>query len=123
MVTTQFVYLSVVDLMGLHLSIGQILEMSLSWIRLSPSLLDLSVNFLSHQFMQHSQPMAVKFRTLYRYLTHYNNLCIPNYPPTVHRPWMQRRLGQHSMLGASGVWRDRDHPLPSSPQDCVWQRW
>uniref|UniRef100_A0A3B4G2S6 Vasoactive intestinal peptide receptor 2 n=1 Tax=Pundamilia nyererei TaxID=303518 RepID=A0A3B4G2S6_9CICH len=55
--------------------------MSLSWIRLSPSLLDLSVNFLSHQFMQYSQPMAVKLITLYRYLTHYNNLCIPNYPP------------------------------------------
>lgn len=87
MVTTQFVYLSVVDLMGLNLkrlrlrlnssqSIGQILEMSLSWIRLFPSLLDLSVNFLSHQFVQYSQPMTVKLITLYRYLTHYNNLCI-----------------------------------------------
>lgn len=68
-------------LLNSSLSIGQILEMSLSWIRLSPSLLDLSVNFLSHQFMQYSQPMAVKLITLYRYLTRYNNLCIPNYPP------------------------------------------
>lgn len=36
---------------------------------------------------------------------------------------MQRRVGQHCMLGASWGWRHRHHPLSQSPQDCVWQKW